>query len=54
MYILLLENEYYVIHGIFLLAFVTCTGTKFNMQLQELSLASISDPIISSTPLCGP
>lgn len=32
-YILLLENEYYMTHGISLLAFVTCTGTKCNVQL---------------------
>lgn len=38
-YILLLENEYYMIHGIPLLAFVTHTGTDFKVQLQKLSLA---------------
>lgn len=31
-YILLLENEYYMTHGISLLAFVTCTGTQCNVR----------------------
>lgn len=33
LYILLLGNEYYMTHRISFLAFVTCTGTKFNVQL---------------------
>lgn len=32
-YILLLENEYYMSHRISFLAFLTCIGTEFNVQL---------------------